>query len=316
MKILLTGGAGFIGSHIAQMYLNEGYELIIIDNLSSGNMDNIASIIHHPKLTFYQCDIRNKAYLSEIFAKHKPDIINLHAAQKSVPFSVNDPINDLEINGLGFLNLLSLAITHNTKKIIYISSGGVLSKDLISDVLSTENDFPSLASPYAVTKYLGEEYLHIYSKLNDFKWVSLRYGNVYGPRQTADGECGVIPIFINNIKANKPSKLYTYPDMPRGCTRDYIHVFDVVDVNKLVTKTIDVSEEIINVGSGIELPILDIYEAITKVYNSDLPIIICPPRIGDIKRSVLNINKVKKLLKWEPKVSFFEGLKTLEYRSD
>ena len=307
--VLLTGGAGFIGSHVVESYFREGYIVVIVDNLSSGYLKNIESLIDNKNIFFYNVDIRDKESLENIFKTHKPSIINHHAAQKSVPYSMEDPIYDLSVNLQGLLNILSLVAYYKIDNFIYISSGGALSKKIIKDEKSKETDFPQLKSPYAITKFSGENYIKIYSKLYDFKFTILRYGNVYGPRQVPAGECGVIPIFINNILEGKESILTTYEDMKRGCTRDYINVKDVADINMIATR--NPTNEVFNISTGNELYILDIYEEIKEVFHSDLGINIKGPRIGDIRRSVLDISKVKSMLGWEPKISLKEGLKDL-----
>lgn len=308
--VLVTGGAGFIGSHICEMYLKEGYETICIDNLVSGKRENISILEENSHFTFYKVDIRNYDELEEIFKKHQPEIINHHAAQKSVAYSVENPMYDLENNLFGLVNLLNLVNKYPIKNFIYVSSGGALSKEILGNEKSTEIDTPQLVSPYAITKFAGEKYLSIYSKEYNFNYTVLRYANVFGPRQIPDGECGVIPIFINNVLDDKGSILMTYPDMPRGCTRDYVYISDVVEANKLCSEK--PVNTVINIGSGIEFEILGIYEDILEVFSKDLPIKITGPRSGDVKRSVLDCTLAKEKLGWEPQYTLKEGLKKLK----
>ncbi len=307
--VLITGGAGFIGSHLVQSYFNEGYTVVVVDNLSSGYLENIKNLIDNKKVFFYNVDIRDSNSLENIFKTHKPSIINHHAAQKSVPYSIEDPVYDLSLNLQSLLNILSLVKIYKIENFIYISSGGALSKEIIGNEKSKETDFPQLKSPYAITKFSGENYIKIYSEIYDFKYTILRYGNVYGPRQVAAGECGVIPIFVNNILDGIESTLMTYDDMKKGCTRDYINVKDVADINMIVSK--NPTNDVFNISSGNEIPILDIYNNIKEVFHSDLKINITGPRIGDVKRSVLDISKVKSTLNWQPKISLKEGLQDL-----
>lgn len=311
-KILFTGGAGFIGSHIVERYVKMGHQVLVIDNLSSGKLSNLDAIKDESNFKFVNIDICDYNKLKSIFEEFKPQVINHHAAQKSVAHSVENPIYNAKVNDIGLLNLIMLACEFKIERFIYVSSGGALSKEIIGDEKSCEYDKPQLESPYAITKYMGEMYLNIYSKLYDFKWVGLRYANVYGPRQIADGECGVIPIFVNNIMQGKKSVLFTYSDMPRGCTRDYINVHDVVDFNVLVLDESNGLNTVYNIGSGIELPILDIYEKLEDTFNVNLGIDIAGPRLGDVKRSVLNISKAKETFNWEPKISLIDGLKELK----
>lgn len=307
--VLLTGGAGFIGSHIAESYIEAGYKVVIADNLVSGKMCNLESIKDHENLVFYHCDITEKQELEKIFAAHKPDIINHHAAQKSIPASVEEPIYDLKNNLLGLLNLLTLCKLYPIKNFIYVSSGGALSKEITGDEKSKEADFPQLKSPYAITKFAGENYVRDYAGLYGFGFSVLRYGNVYGPRQIPDGECGVIPIFIGNVLEGKESVLMTFDDMPRGCTRDYVFIDDVVRFNMLVTEK--TTGGVFNISSGEEVAMLDIYEKILQVFEKEVPIKVAGPRLGDIKRAVLDNSKAKTELGFVPAVSLKAGLQIL-----
>lgn len=257
-------------------------------------------------MIFYEADIRNLSDLEKIFQRHNPQIINHHAAQKSVPNSVGNPFYDVSININGLLNLITMTSKYDVETFVYVSSGGALSKLIEGNDKSSEDDMPQLMSPYAINKFAGEKYLKIYSELYNFKYTILRYANVYGPRQIADGECGVIPIYIDNILHRKESILMTYEDMPRGCTRDYVYISDIVEANLLaMTKPIN---DVVNIGSGKEEHILDIYNMIKKVFEADCGIRQAGPRQGDIRRSVLNVDKAKKLLGWEPKVDLVTGL--------
>lgn len=307
--VLVTGGAGFIGSHLVEEYLKEGYKVVIIDDLSTGHMENLDQVIDNKNLFFYQVNLQDLEQLEQIIREHRPSIINHHAAQKSIPYSMIDPVCDIKTNGIGLLNLLMLTKEYPIEKFIYVSSGGALSKEIIGDEKSKETDMPQLKSPYAITKFAGENYVRIYAQQHNFEFTILRYANVYGPRQVADGECGVVPIFVNNILANKKSILMTYDDMPRGCTRDYVYIDDIVDINMRVTKKC--VNDVINVGSGEELPILDIYNKIEEVFGAAIGIDIKGPREGDIKRSVLDYSYANETTGWEPKVDLEEGLNKL-----
>ena len=308
--ILLTGGAGFIGSHIAETYTRKGWRVAIVDDFSSGTMENLAAIKDDPNVTIYHADIRDRENLRDIFAEVRPDVVNHHAAQKSVADSVTDPLHDLDINGRGWLNVLLAAGEYGVKNIIYVSSGGALSKIIEGDEKSQEIDPPQLISPYAIHKYGGEQYLANYQEKYGYEYTILRYANVYGPRQIPDGECGVIPIFVNNVRADRPSVLFTYPDMPRGCSRDYVHVDDVVRANVMAQEK--PANEPVNIGSGEEIYILDIYEKICDVFGSDAPIAIEGPREGDIRRSVLAADRARALWGWRPQVTWQEGLQSLK----
>lgn len=311
-RVLVTGGAGFIGSHISEAYVKNGYDVVIVDNLSSGKIENIDGIIkdYPDNVFFHYVDIRDYEKMEKIFCKYNPQIINHHAAQKSVPFSVENPLVDVDINICGFLNILKCIKNHRIEHFIGISSGGALSKEITGNEKSSESDIPQLLSPYAISKFALENYLKIYSNEYNFEYSVLRYANVYGPRQIPDGECGVIPIFVNNIINNTESILMTYDDMPKGCTRDYIYVEDVVRANLLVSeKPINC---VVNIGSGKEESILDIYHELQKVFMSELKINVVGPRAGDIKRSVLDCSKAKRILNWECSIDLNQGLKELK----
>lgn len=304
--VLLTGGAGFIGSHIAERLVAEEYKVVVVDNLSSGSLENLKKIKNCENFNFFKIDIRDIAQLEKIFIEYKPKVVNHHAAQKSVPYSVDNPLLDASINILGLLNLIVLSGKYEVESFIYVSSGGALSKEIKGDEKSVESDLPQLASPYAINKYMGEKYIEMYSKEHNYNYTILRYANVYGPRQIIDGESGVIPIFIKNILKGRKSVLMTYDDMPRGCTRDYVYVSDVVEANLMAMK--QPVNAIVNIGSSKEVAIMDIYDIIQSVFKTNYDIEIIGNRKGDIKRSVLNTNKAYELWKWKPSVDLIQGI--------
>ncbi|EPZ43060.1 NAD-dependent epimerase/dehydratase family protein [Alicyclobacillus acidoterrestris] len=301
MKILVTGGAGFIGSHVVNAYIEAGHEVVVIDNLSSGSKDRI-----HPKAKFYFMDIRS-ASLPQVFTLEKPDVVNHHAAQKSVPKSVEDPRLDADYNVTGLLNLLECCRHHDVKKFIFISSGGALAGD--APMIPTDESVnPVMISPYAIHKYVGEKYLHFYRVTYNLRYTVLRYANVYGPNQIADGECGVIPIFMNNILADQPSTLFAYADEPRGTTRDYVYVKDVAEANVLALTAAD--DEILNIGSGDGIHTADVYHLIARIAGSNAPLHRAPERVGDVRRSVLDCTRAKQVLGWQPRTSLETGIQT------
>lgn len=302
MKILVTGGAGFIGSHVVDKYIELGHKVIVIDNLSSGSEHNI-----HPSAKFYNMDICSEQ-LIDVFKNERPEVVNHHAAQKSVPKSVENPKFDAHINIIGLLNVLQASLDSGVKKFIYVSSGGALAGD--ADIIPTNESVPpKLLSPYAVSKYAGELYLRVFSKLYNIKTLTLRYANVYGPRQVPEGECGVIPIFLENFLSNRPSTLMAYPDQPKGTTRDYVYVDDIVKANVLALTRGE--NEVLNLGSGNEIHIEEVYETMKRVYKHNLPLLRRSERKGDVRRSCLDISKAKEVLGWEPTISLEEGLQKL-----
>lgn len=302
MKILVTGGAGFIGSNVVDAYIREGHDVIVVDDLSSGKKANI-----HPEATFYLMDIRS-GDLQKVFDIERPDVVNHHAAQKSVPKSVEDPVLDADLNIIGLLNVLNQCVRYDVKKVIFISSGGALAGD--AEVIPTDEDHVTdMISPYAISKFVSEKYLHFYKVTHGLNYVTLRYANVYGPRQIPEGECGVVPIFMDNFLAGQPSELFAYADQPRGTTRDYVYVEDVARANVLaLTKGEGVP---INIGTGVEVHIEDIYRQMQEVLGHDLPLIRKPERVGDVRRSCLDCTRAKDILGWEAQVDFKEGIKRL-----
>ncbi|MBC1605354.1 SDR family NAD(P)-dependent oxidoreductase [Listeria rocourtiae] len=308
-SVLVTGGAGFIGSHICKMYLSEGYQTICVDNLVSGSEANIVELRNDPAFHFYRVDIGDVEEMEELFKQFRPQIVNHHAAQKSVPYSLENPMYDLDTNLGGLLQVLSLVQKYPIETLLFSSSGGALSKKLEGIEKSTEEDVPQLISPYALTKFAGEQYIKMYSEEYNFNFTVLRYANVFGPKQVPDGESGVIPIFLKNLEEGNVSTLMTYQDMPRGCTRDYVYVEDVVEANRLATNT--PLNKVVNIGSGTATAILDIYEQVLKAFSKSEPIHIVGPRPGDIKRSVLDTTIAKKELGWIPKFTLQQGLSEL-----
>lgn len=303
MKILVTGGAGFIGSHIVDEYLNKGYEVIIIDNLSSGKKENI-----NKKAKFYEGDITDLRFLDFVFSKEKPDIINHHAAQAFVPISIKNPAKDININVIGTVNLLEIARKYNIKKIIYSNSGGAGYGNPVYLPID-ENHPVNPVSPYGIDKHTAEHYLILYNLLYGIKFVSLRYANIYGPRQDPFGEAGVIAIFIHKLlNGEKPT---IFGDGTQ--TRDYVYVKDTVSANILATENSSADNDFFNVGTGIETSTQKIFDIIKKLTLSNLEPISAQERKGDAKTSCLNSDKLKKL-GWGVNYDLEKGLKeTIDY---
>ena len=300
MKILVTGGAGFIGSHVVDKYISLGHDVVVIVNLSTGKERNI-----NKKALFYQIDICNKN-IEFIIEKEKPDILNHHAAQISVPASVKNPILDAEINVLGFLNLLQNCVKYNLKKVIFISSGGAIYGEA-EEFPTSETYQPIPLSPYAIHKFVSEKYLHYYYTKYNLNYTTLRYANVYGPRQMPEGEAGVVSIFINRLLKEEASCIYTYKSEPEGMIRDYVYVNDVVRANVLALDS--ANTEAINIGTGTQTTTLCLYNEISKQLNKRIKPLFDEPRPGDIRKSCLNIEKAKNILNWMPEYSLEQGIK-------
>jgi UDP-glucose 4-epimerase len=299
MKVLITGGAGFIGSHVADVYLAAGHEVVILDNLSTGSTKNIPK-----KAKFYLMDIGSRE-LTKVFELEKPEVVNHHAAQISVTISTQDPIRDARINALGMLNLLGASVQHSIKKFIFISTGGAIYGD--TEVMPTPEEHPPQPiSPYGIHKFLGEQYLRFYADQHGLDYTVLRYANVYGPRQNPLGEAGVVSIFINTLLKRETPTVFAYPEEPEGMLRDYVYVEDVAKANLLAADR--AAGELINIGTGITTTTGALYQTISSFFNS-------PPepkhgeaRPGDLRRSCLDIRKANKILQWKPSVDLEEGL--------
>lgn len=306
MKILVVGGAGFIGSHVVDLYIKEGHEVVIIDDLSKGKKQNV-----NPKAKFVPLNIcTDQLALRELFQTEKFEIVNHHAAQKSVPNSIKDPVTDADINIIGTLNLLQNAVKYCVKKFIFSSSGGALAGD-IGKMPTTEEDEPRLMTPYAISKYSIENYLSFYHQRYGLTFTVLRYANVYGPRQHADGESGVVAIFLQNLMEDKKSTIYISKGMTQGATRDYIFVKDVALANRSVLNKGD--NQIFNIGTGIETTTESIYRILETQLNKNIPIIRKLDNTGALNRVSLDCTRAKEILGWEYKTDLNTGLqKTIE----
>ncbi|MCL2064862.1 MAG: NAD-dependent epimerase/dehydratase family protein [Candidatus Cloacimonetes bacterium] len=299
MKILVTGGAGFIASHIVDKYIELGHDVVVVDNLSTGFMKNV-----NPQAKFYLQDIRHPD-IEKIFKSEKPDIINHHAAQISVPISVDKPLIDIDVNIVGFLNILINSVKYDTQKVIFISSGGAIYGEA-AEYPTTENYIPKPLSPYAINKYTSELYLTFYSQTQGLDFTTLRYSNVFGPRQVAEGEAGVVSIFIKKLLEDQIPTIYAYQDTPEGMIRDYIYIKDVVIANVMALNK--ASKEAINIGSGTETTTENLLRLISKQMKKKFNPFKEGPRPGDIKKSCLNIEKAMKILKWKPEYDLKKGL--------
>lgn len=300
MKILLTGGAGFIGSHIADELIKEGWDVVIIDNLSTGRKENL-----NPKAKFYQIDIQSSD-LEKIFKEEKPDCVNHHAAQASVRNSVSDPVYDAQVNILGTLNLLENCVKQQVKKVIFASSGGAIYGEQ-EKFPADETHAANPLSPYGVTKLSAEHYLYYYKANYGLNYTALRYSNVYGPCQDPHGEAGVVAIFMNRIIKN----LQPVINGDGKQTRDFVYVKDVVGAN---VKALNMGDGIFNIGTGIEVSVNDLLSLIKGVSNVQIDEIYGPAKAGEQRRSVIDPSKAKKILGWEPRIFLKEGLiETFDY---
>ena len=303
-KVLITGGAGFIGSNLADRLITLGNEIVIVDNLFTGKMSYV-----NPAAKFYLADIRDDI-LSTIFEIEKPDIVIHLAAQMSVPFSVENPQLDLEINLKGLLNLLDASVKNNVKKFVFSSSGGTVYGDVEYPV--DENACLKPFPPYAITKTTSEHYLSFYRKQYGLDFVVLRFANVYGPRQVSAHESGVVTIFTEKFLRKEPAIIYTFPNQLHGMKRDYVYVDDVVDA---LYKAMNFSGSgVFNIGTGIPTETLTILKTLAGILDYDIDYSFGPPRDGDLPETYLKVQKAENVLGWKFKTNLKDGLvKTVDY---
>ncbi len=297
MKILVTGGAGFIGSHLVDRLVEEGHQVVVVDDLSTGKKKNI-----NKEATFYKMDILSSR-LERVFQKERPEIISHHAAQMDVRKSVSDPAFDAKSNILGLLNLLECAVKNGTRRVVFASSGGAVYGEQVT-FPATESHPTAPLSPYGVSKLSSEHYLYYYQKVCGLEYAALRYANVYGPRQDPFGEAGVVAIFTQKLL--KGEQLTINGNGMQ--TRDYVYVKDVIEANMAVINR-KVSD-IFNVGTGIETSVNQLFQNLLEITGSDLKEIHGSEKKGEQKRSCLDAKKIYTDLEWEPTVSLKEGLKT------
>lgn len=296
MKILVTGGAGFIGSHLVDRLVQEGQEVAVVDNLSSGKRKNL-----NRAAEFYKTDIQSSR-LEQVFRKERPSVVVHLAAQINVRRSVDDPIFDAQVNIIGMLNLLEQAVKHGTRKVIFASSGGAVYGEQ-SMFPASESHPTQPLSPYGITKLTGEHYLSYYRYLSGIQYVILRFANVYGPRQDPEGEAGVVSIFAKKMLSGEQPIINGNGRQ----TRDFIYVEDVVEANLAV-----MGQEIegtYNVGTGQETTINDLFETLAALTGCGFKGVHGPAKKGEQARSVVDISKIRQEIGWETRVSLQDGLK-------
>lgn len=298
MKILVTGGAGFIASHLVDRLIAEGHCVIVVDNLSAGRKENV-----NPKALFYKVDICDSIALEDVFKKERPEIVDHHAAQVNVTKSVEKPIYDANVNILGSLNLCELSKKYQIKKFIYASTGGAVYGEPKN--LPVKETYPiEPLSQYGVSKHTVEHYLSIFYKLYELNFTVLRYPNVYGPRQSPHGEAGVVAIFSELILQNKRPTIFG----DGSKTRDYVYVEDLIMANLSVLNNVG-NGEMYNLGWGREISDLEVFNTVRRALESDIEPIFSKKRPGEIDHISLDSSKAMKELKWTPKVTFEEGVK-------
>ena len=301
MRVLLTGGAGFIGSHVAEQLLAGGHEVAVIDNLSTGKRENVPE-----GASFYERDIRSGC--AEAFEEFGPDALCHQAAQMDVRRSVREPDFDADVNVLGTVRLLQNCVEYGVRRVVFASTGGAVYGE--QEEFPASEDHPQYpVSPYGVSKLAGERYLHYYRVQHGISYAALRYANVYGPRQDPHGEAGVVAIFCGNLASNKISRINGSGEQ----TRDYVYVGDVAAANLLVLED-EASSGAYNVGTGVETSVNELYEILRETSGRDLPPTHGPAKPGEQLRSSVDPSKSGKLLNWRPKVGLYAGLEeTLRY---
>jgi UDP-glucose 4-epimerase len=295
MRILVTGGAGFIGSHIAEAYLGAGHDVFIVDDLSSGKTENVPE-----GARLEVADIRSAeaaAFVREV----RPDVVNHHAAQMNVRRSVDDPAFDADVNLRGLLNIVEAARHAGTTRVIFASSGGTVYGD--PDHVPPAEDEPiAPLCPYGASKASGEIYLGYYARVHGLHAVVLRYGNVYGPRQDPHGEAGVVSIFAQRLLAGEVCSIYGDGLQ----TRDYVFVEDVARANLAALET--GSTGAFNVSTGTETDVACLFSLIRDQVGSGPDAVHVDAKLGEVRRSVLDCGRARRELGWEPAVSLSGGL--------
>ncbi len=296
MRIVVTGGAGFIGSNIVDAYLERGHEVHVLDDLSTGQRRNL-----NPKAELHEVDIADPQ-AARLIEVTKPDALSHHAAQMDVRHSVADPTFDARVNIIGFINLLEACKNTGVKKVVFASSGGAVYGE--QDVFPATEDHPTRpASPYGVSKRAGELYLSYYQQAFGLPYIALRYANVYGPRQSTKGEAGVVAIFLSLLLTGKPPVI----NGDGGQTRDYVYVGDVVAANVTALDSTFVGP--VNIGTGVETDVVTIFRHLRQAVGSPIEAQHGPAKPGEQRRSCVDTGRAAQVLNWRPQMILAEGLR-------
>ena len=303
MRILVTGGAGFIGSHVVETLLEAGHAVSIVDNLwerGGGRLQNVA-----PRARFYQVDVRSPA-LAHVLDEVRPEVICHLAAQHSVKISTEDPIHDAQVNSLGLINLLQCATHFGVRKVVFSSSGATYGT--VDEMPIDENTPQHPESPYGITKLSSEHYLRFWKEMHGLDFTALRYGNVYGPRQDPTGEAGVIAIFARAILLGQPVRI----DWDGEQQKDYVYVRDVARANLLTLA--EGGGQAFCIGTGRGASVNALYRSLVDIVGREVEIVRAPKRPGDIYLSYFDCRKAEECLGWKAETSLEEGLRlTVDY---
>ena len=296
MKILVTGGAGFIGSHVTDMLIEAGHHVVVVDDLSTGRRSNL-----NPHAAFYEVDIRSPK-MEQVFVQEKPEVICHHAAQMDVRCSMDDPLFDADINIIGSIKLAQLAIRHGTRKFIHISSGGAAYGE--PEYLPCDEDHPiQPLCHYGASKYTFELYLHVFKANYKLDYSVIRYPNVYGPRQDPHGEAGVVAIFTGRMLRSEPVTINGSGEQ----VRDYVFVTDCARANLMVLE--EGSGQVYNLGSGIGTSVNEIFQILQSITGYTKPALYGPPKPGETFKIYLDATRAGRELGWHPTILLEEGLK-------
>ena len=299
--ILVTGGAGFIGSHLVEKLVNLGHRVLVVDDLSTGKLTNLARGV-----SFFHANINGPA-IDEVFQKERPAIVFHYAAQINTTRSLRDPVKDAEVNILGTLALIEASRQYGVEKFIFSSTGGAIYGDPEYTPCGEDHPIGPL-SPYGLSKFVGEQYLELYNRIYRLNYVALRYGNVYGPRQDPLGEAGVIAIFANAMLHGQQPTIFGDGEQQR----DFIYVEDVVEAN-LSAMQEDVGG-IYNIGTGTGSSVNQVFQLLGNSMRFRRKPLHAPARLGDVWQISLDCTKAKLKMRWAPKVNLNEGLvQTAEY---
>lgn len=296
MKVLVTGGAGFIGSAVANRLVALGHEAVVVDDLSSGCPSDVPR-----QVAFYQADVRDGGALDDVLRRERPQVVSHHAAQVSVRESAADPARDASVNVLGLLNLLQACARHGVERFVFASSGGAIYGE--QEKFPADEDHPLRpVSPYGITKLASEHYLRCFQTMHGLPFLALRYANVYGPPQCHRGESGVVALFAERLLRSESVRI----NGDGYQTRDFVYLDDVVDANVLAVMSS--RQGIFNVGTGIETSVNGLFARLQRLTGNFVNPEYAPAMTGEQRRSVLDADRIARELGWKPRTSLADGL--------